>query len=197
MLIPTKPSTFSCDFENTLTTGLICTELAACHLCYNSFMVEQPENAQQEVPQEPGNTPPALPATPEVDPEVARRQKIIVISLIIGGVLLILALCIIGIALLQPGVPTETIKNVFIIFLAVEMLIVGVAVVILSVQVATLINLLQNEVRPMLQSTNETINTLRGTTEFLSENLVEPVIQLNEYLASLKRMLELMGIKKK
>jgi len=27
--------------------------------------------------------------------------------------------------------------------------------------------------------------------------LVEPVMQLNEYLASLKRMMELMGLKKK
>ena len=77
------------------------------------------------------------------------------------------------------------------------MLIVGIAVVVLAVQVATLVNLLQNEVRPMLNSTNDTINNLRGTTEFLSENLVEPVIQLNEYLASIKRMLELMGIKRK
>jgi hypothetical protein len=132
-----------------------------------------------------------------VDPEIARRQKLIVAALIAGGILFIIVVCIIGWALLQPATPTEAIKNVFIIFLAIEMLIVGVAVVVLAVQVATLINLLQNEIRPMLNSTNETINTLRGTTEFLSENLVEPVIQLNGYLASLKRMLELMGLNKK
>jgi hypothetical protein len=160
-------------------------------------MAEPQENLQQDTPQEPGSTPPALPPSPEVDPAVARRQKLIVAALIVGGILFIIVLCIIGWALLQPSVPTETIKNVFIIFLAIEMLIVGVAVVVLAAQVATLINLLQNEIRPMLQSTNETINTLRGTTEFLSENLVEPVMQLNEYLASLKRMLELMGLKKK
>lgn len=126
-----------------------------------------------------------------------RRQKLIVAALIAAGVLFIIVLCLVVWVLLQPSVPTETIKNVFIIFLAIEMLIVGVAVVVLATQVATLINLLQNEVRPMLISTNETINTLRGTTEFLSENLVEPVIQLNGYLASLKRMLELMGLNKK
>jgi len=160
-------------------------------------MVEQQENLQQDTPQEPGSTPPALPDVPQVDPEVVRRQKMIVTALIVGGVIFIALIILVVILLLQPGVPTETIKNVFIIFLAVEMLIVGVAVVVLTVQVATLINLLQNEVRPMLQSTNETINTLRGTTEFLSENLVEPVMQLNEYLASLKRMMELMGLKKK
>ena len=159
-------------------------------------MADQPETPPQENPPvpEPGSQP--TPA-PEVDPAVVRRQKLIVAALIGGGILFIIAICIVGWALLQPSVPTEAIKNIFIIFLAIEMLIVGVAVVILAVQVATLINLLQNEVRPMLQSTVETINTLRGTTEFLSENLVEPVMQLNEYLASLKRMLELMGLKKK
>jgi membrane protein implicated in regulation of membrane protease activity len=161
-------------------------------------MVEQAESATQQMPpaQEPGSMSPP-PAEPEVDPEIARRQKMIVTALIVGGIVFIALIILIVFLLLQPGVPTEAIKNVFIIFLAVEMLIVGIAVVVLTVQVATLINLLQNEVRPMLNSTNDTINTLRGTTEFLSENLVEPVIQLNGYLASLKRMLELMGLNKK
>jgi hypothetical protein len=86
---------------------------------------------------------------------------------------------------------------VFIIFMALESLVIGVALVVLVVQLATLINLLQNEVRPMLESTNETINTLRGTTAFLSENLVEPVVKMNEYLAGLRRVLELMGLMKK
>ena len=159
-------------------------------------MAEQPQSPKTEAipPVEQGTQ---TPSNPPVDPAVVRRQKLIIAALISGGILFIIAICIIGWALLQPSVPTEAIKNVFIIFLAVEMLIVGVAVVVLAVQVATLINLLQNEVRPMLQSTVETIDNLRGTTEFLSENLVEPVMQLNEYLASIKRMLELMGLKKK
>lgn len=161
-------------------------------------MAEQSENVAEQYPsaQEPVSIP-SSPPDPVVDPEIARRQKMIVTALIVGGIVFIALIILIVILLLQPGVPTEAIKNVFIIFLAVEMLIVGIAVVVLSVQVATLVNLLQNEVRPMLNSTNDTINNLRGTTEFLSENLVEPVIQLNGYLASLKRMLELMGLNKK
>jgi hypothetical protein len=161
-------------------------------------MVDQPESPQQSLPQSPDAGIPTEPSSkPPVDPAVARRQRMIVTALIVGGVVFIVLVVLIVFLLLQPGVPTEAIKNVFIIFLAIEMLIVGIAVVVLAVQVATLINLLQNEVRPMLESTNETINTLRGTTEFLSENLVEPIIQLNEYLASLKRMLELMGLMRK
>jgi hypothetical protein len=102
--------------------------------------------------------------------------------------------------LLRPEMPAETvgkIRDIFIIVVGLETLIIGVALVILLIQLAGLVNLLQNEVRPILQATNETVNTLRGTVEFLGENVVEPVIKLNGYLASIQRVLELMGLKRK
>lgn len=99
--------------------------------------------------------------------------------------------------LLQDAVLTSQIRDIFIIFMAIESLVIGVALIVLIVQIAGLINLLRNEVKPILEATNETVNTLRGTTEFLSENLVEPVIKMNGYLAGLQRVLELFGIKRK
>ena len=144
---------------------------------------------------------PSLPApTPEelaAIREAERKQKTIVAS-VIAAVVLILA--ILGVAiyfLLQPGTPTDRIRDVFIIVVALESLVIGVALIVLIIQLASLINLLQNEIRPILKATTETVNTLRGTAEFLGENVVEPVIKLNGYLAGLKRMLELMGIKPK
>jgi amino acid permease len=77
--------------------------------------------------------------------------------------------------------------------MAFESLIIGAALVVLVIQIAALINLLQNEVKPILQSTSDTVNTLRGTTEFLSENLIEPVIKLNSYLAGLRKFFDLFG----
>jgi amino acid permease len=78
--------------------------------------------------------------------------------------------------------------------MAVEFLIIGVALVVLIVQLAALINLLNNEVRPILKSTSETVNTLKGTTQFLSDNMVGPVIKLNEYLAGLKKLIDMVNI---
>jgi hypothetical protein len=60
------------------------------------------------------------------------------------------------------------------------------------VQLATLINLLQNEVKPIIQSTNDTVNTLRGTVAFISDNVTEPIIKLNVYLAGIKQFFDLM-----
>jgi ABC-type dipeptide/oligopeptide/nickel transport system permease component len=144
------------------------------------------------------------PETPEptaleeaVQREAERRQRTITISAVIIIIVLIAGIIAAVIGLLQPGTPTDKIRDIFIIFMALESLLIGVALIVLIVQFASLINLLQNEVRPILDATNETVNNLRGTAEFLGENVVEPVIKLNGYLAGMQRMLELLGIKKK
>lgn len=123
-----------------------------------------------------------------------KRQNVtLLVSLIAGGVVLAAILIFAVYFLLQPGTATERWRDVFIVMVALESLVVGVALVILLIQVASLINLLQNEVRPILTATSETVNNLRGTAEFLGESVVEPVIKLNSYLASLRRVLELFG----
>ena len=130
----------------------------------------------------------------ENNAEEAQQRKIMIIAIIF----LLIILCGIVIAvvgLLQPNAPTEKIRDIFIIFMAFESLIVGVALVILIIQISTLINLLQNEIKPILDATNETIHTLRGTTAFLSENVAEPVIKLNANLAGLLHVLKVFGIK--
>ena len=140
--------------------------------------------------------------TPQPDKETTTqetdsRSRRIVTFLIIGVVVLLVLLGLAIFFLLQPSTPTDRIRDVFIIVVALESLVIGAALIILIVQLASLINLLQNEVRPILSATNETVNHLRGTAEFLGENVVEPVIKLNGYLAGMNRVIELMGIKKK
>ena len=129
--------------------------------------------------------------------EAERRQHVIVITAVIFLIVLIAGIVAAVIGLLQENTPTDKIRDIFIIFMALESLLIGVALIVLIVQFASLINLLQNEVRPILDATNETVNHLRGTAEFLGENVVEPVIKLSGYLAGMQRMLELLGVKKK
>lgn len=144
----------------------------------------------------PPTTPEPTPRTPE-QIEHEKQMKRIMIGVIVGAVVLLALLGTAIYFLLQPATPTDRIRDVFIIVVALESLVIGVALIVLIVQLASLINLLQNEVRPILKATSDTVNNLRGTAEFLGENVVEPVVQLNGYLAGLYRMLELMGLKKK
>ena len=129
---------------------------------------------------------------PEVDLESSpgekqnKGQK----ALILIGALLLVALVITGLVfLLRPGTDTARVRDIFIIFMALEFLLIGCVMIILIIQVARLTLLLQNEITPILESTNETANTLRGTTTFLSEHLVGPVLKLNEYLAGMNRII--------
>jgi len=122
----------------------------------------------------------------ESKPEISRWTKI---GLIAGGVIL-LALIITGLVfLLQPGTDTGRIRDVFIIFMALEFLIIGLVMIILIVQLARLTNLLQNEIKPILETTTDTVQTLRGTTKFMSNHLVEPIIRLNQYIAGMSKFL--------
>ena len=139
------------------------------------------ETIQQEI---------ETPLLPKESPSSDNKAQAIIIGVI---AIVLLGLIVTGAVLLLSG-SAETAgqwRDVFIIFIALEMLIIGVAIVILMVQLAILINLLQNEIRPILETTNETANTMRGTAEFLSKNVSEPIIKLNGYLAGLQRLFNL------
>lgn len=127
----------------------------------------------------------------------SRQARGLIIAIIAAAVLLVVILVLGVYVLLQPGTPTDRWRDIFIIIVALESFVIGIGLVVLLIQLASLINLLQNELRPILDATSETVNTLRGTVAFLGESVVEPVIKLNSYLASIRRVLELMGIKHK
>jgi hypothetical protein len=132
--------------------------------------------------------------------EAEKQQRAIAIWGVVFLVLLLAGIITAIYFLLRPETAAEQvgrIRDIFLIFMALESLLIGAALIVLIVQVASLINLLQNEVRPILQATTETVNNLRGTAEFLGENVVQPVIKLNGYLAGLQRVIELMGIKRR
>jgi hypothetical protein len=174
------------DLENEYLTLL----LSNPHICYNKNMTT-PLLDEKPIP------PPMTPEQLAELREQERKQKQMMAGVIAVIVLLVALLGVAIYFLMQPATPTDKIRDVFIIVVALETLVIGIALVVLIVQLASLINLLQNEVRPILNATSETVNTLRGTVEFLGEEVIEPVMKLSGYLAGLKRMLELMGIKPK
>jgi len=115
---------------------------------------------------------------------------------LIAGAVIVLALVVAGLvlaisAMVRNPDSTETVRDILIIFVAGESFLIGLALIVLIVQLARLTALLQNEVRPILESTNDTVNTLRGTSQFLSDNVVRPVIKANGSLAAVRRVMDL------
>jgi len=137
---------------------------------------------------------------PNGSPTDLRRQRTTIFGAVIGVVIFLGLLITCIVLLLLPSTEASTvarIRDVFIILMALESLLIGLVLVLLIVQLSRLTNLLQNEIKPILDSTNETVSNLRGTTAFLSANLVEPVIKLNESIAALQRLFEILGIGRK
>jgi len=118
----------------------------------------------------------------------ANRRYIIIFVIVIIAVLALVVTASIFLLRSDNTALTEQLRDVFIIFMALESLIIGIALVVLIVQLSTLINLLQNEVRPIISSTNETVNTIKGTARFVSDNLAEPVIKINQLIAMVKKL---------
>jgi hypothetical protein len=134
---------------------------------------------------------PTASASNELTPE---QRKAIIWSVVVFIVLLLITIGAIIFLLNAPMSTVARIRDIFIIFMAIQSLLTGFVLVILIIQVARLINLLQNEIKPILESTNETVSTLRGTATFLSDNFAGPVIKMNEYLAGLMKALAILGL---
>lgn len=74
---------------------------------------------------------------------------------------------------------SATVRDIAIIVLAVQSIVVGVLIGVLIWQVWRLVKLIQTEVRPILEDTQATVSTVRGTATFVSDNVVDPVIRTN------------------
>jgi hypothetical protein len=137
------------------------------------------------------------------NPEISESQpktwkKALVAVLIAFVIILLIGLIVLGVLYLSKATtPTSKIRDIFIIFMALEALVIGVALIILIIQVASLLNLINNEVRPIIADAQETISTIKGTSKFLSDELVGPAIKVNSFLAGFKKIFSLFRILKK
>ena len=84
----------------------------------------------------------------------------------------------------------EAVRDVMIIILAMQSCVFGIAALVLLVIVIRLVNMLEFEIRPILEKTNETLGTVQGTTAFVGENVVKPTIRAKSQLAGIRKGLK-------
>ena len=154
-------------------------------------------------------TPVAPPQPVELSPEEKRARRWLIIGGSIIGVLLIgliAGLVFLSIDAYQATVtgegptPGSVVVGLFrdaaIIFVAFETLIIGLLLIILMLQIQSLVNLLRDEIKPMMEAINDTVSTVRGTTEFMSDHVVSPVMKWSGYLSGLRRVVrEISGLR--
>jgi hypothetical protein len=99
----------------------------------------------------------------------------------------------------SPGsVVVALVRDAAIVFVAFESLVIGMLLIVLILQIQSLTVLLRDEIRPMLEAAGDTMSTVRGTTKFVSHNVVSPVVKVSSYLAGARRILkEASGLRKR
>jgi len=112
--------------------------------------------------------------------EGSNQTRNIVIAGIIAIVSFVIVLIVIAVLLaLNPATTAPSvvvIRDLLIIAMAFLLIVIGVSFTVLLVQIARFVNLMTNEVRPLIETTTDTVNTVRGTAVFISKHVTEPII---------------------
>ena len=74
---------------------------------------------------------------------------------------------------------SATIRDIAIIIIAIQSIVIGVLIAVLIWQIWRLIRIVQTELMPIIEDTQATVSTVRGTATFVSNNVVDPVIHAN------------------
>lgn len=138
----------------------------------------------------------AHPAGQTLAPNPPQKPLINRIGVALGVIaIIVLALLLIaGVLWLANTFPAqiEALRDIFVILLALGSCLSGIAAIILMVMVIRLVNMLEFEIKPILEKTNETLGMVRGTTGFVGTNVVQPAIKASSYLAGVRRGLKVL-----
>ena len=109
----------------------------------------------------------------------------------IAGIVLVVILVLLLVSTLTYGlithpVFTSILRDISIIVLALVTMITSIFLAVLLVQLQSLIVLLREEIQPILESVNETTGTVKGTTTFVSDAVVTPMIKVASYAAGVR-----------
>ncbi len=82
---------------------------------------------------------------------------------------------------------SATIRDLAIIIVALQTIVIGVLIAILVWQIWRLISMIQTEIKPLIDDTQATVNSVRGTTTFLSDHMAKPVIHASGEVSRWRR----------
>ena len=84
------------------------------------------------------------------------------------------------------------VRDLAIILLAVESLVIGVMLIVLIWEIRGLAKMLREDIKPIIDSADETVRTMRGTTTFVSENVVNPVVRVSSFASGVMQALRIL-----
>jgi len=79
------------------------------------------------------------------------------------------------------------IRDISIIVLALESILIGIILTLLLWQVRALVRLLKSEVKPILEETQETARTVQVTTKFVGQSVARPAVNTISFMTGVRR----------
>jgi hypothetical protein len=140
----------------------------------------------------------------QVDEADGGGWSITKIALVAGGVfvgiivlIFVLALILALANLAEAERIIQLIRDFFVIVLTLEGILIIFAVVILIYQIARSVNLVQSEVKPILENAQDAVNAAKGSAEFVGKNAAGPIIRMLGFFSGLMVFIrELGGIRR-
>jgi hypothetical protein len=84
------------------------------------------------------------------------------------------------------------VRDLAIVMLALESFVIGIFLIILIWEIRNLAKLLREEIKPIIESADETVRTVRGTTTFVSETFVEPMVRVSGFASGVMQALRIL-----
>ncbi|MBX3061750.1 MAG: hypothetical protein U0528_16720 [Anaerolineae bacterium] len=120
---------------------------------------------------------------------------------VLGGMIVLALVIAVVVALTsaEGGLATgfQVVRDALIIILALQGVFISVAMIVLILQFSALVNLLKNEVKPLIDEVRDTASAAKGTAQFVGKNVAEPVIKVASTAAGVTAFLgEIVGIRR-
>jgi hypothetical protein len=146
---------------------------------------------------------PSMPEVPVEEEKGGSNLTRNMMYVVAGLAALILLVFVIGLAFALLAPPQATalrfgmVRDVLFIILVMEGMLILIALTVLVLQIARLAGMLQNEVKPILDDSKETVGIAKGTAQFVGSNVATPLIRMKAFWAGLVVFLrEIFGIRR-
>ena len=132
---------------------------------------------------------------PKISAGLGASRKPAIIAGVAALVILIVLIAF-GVLLFNNPTATATLRDIFIILLGVEMMVIGllmavllIALVYVALKLYDLTQFVENELRPMLDRADDAIRAVHSRTVFITDTAVKPVIEVMSYLSAVRSVL--------
>ena len=146
-----------------------------------------PSNA--EIPALPGPTQEEKPA------DLSSSRKPAIIAAVVAIVILAVLIAI-GVLLFNNPPAAAVLRDIFIIFLGIQTMIIGLFVIALLValfyvalKVYGFVQFIQTEVSPILDSADDTVRTVQSRAVFISDAAVKPIVEIMAQVSAIRQMI--------